>query len=407
MYYALDKKTVIDYVQKSPVMATILVDCNDLVGFDLAEGNVNLVFRVYSRSNPEKSVIVKQALPYARKYPDFIMPLKRAGIEAEMLEIENKYCPGLAPELYYYDNEMYLNIMEDLNKHIIIRYGLMKQIQYPKFSQHVGIFLARTLFYTSDLYLESAEKKEMAARIINPVMCKVTEDLVFTEPYIDHPNNNWTKELTPHVKEIKADKSLQKEALVLKEAFMSHSQALIHGDLHTGSIMVNQNETKILDPEFAFFGPMGFDIGAVLGNLILSHGSQEYHAKELNKRKKYQEWLLKTIKDTWITFENEFRNLMDTKMNDQWPSERFKDFYILELLRDTAGFGAAKAIRRVIGMAHVPDMWEIPDDKSRAVAESIALNAAQAWMLNRHDITSINELIAMVRAAKPHPKVIK
>ena len=98
---------------------------------------------------------------------------------------------------------------------------------------------------------------------------------------------------------------------------------------------------------------------------------------------------------------------MDTKMNDQWPSERFKDFYILKLLRDTAGFGAAKAIRRVIGMAHVPDMWEIPDDKSRAIAESIALNAAQAWMLNRHDITSIKELIAMVRAAKPHPKVIK
>ena len=67
MYYALDEKTVVDYVQKSPVMATILVDCNDLVGADLAEGNVNLVFRVYSLGDPEKSVILKQALPYARK----------------------------------------------------------------------------------------------------------------------------------------------------------------------------------------------------------------------------------------------------------------------------------------------------------------------------------------------------
>lgn len=406
MFYALDEETVVDYVQKSPVIKTILAGCNDLIAVDLAEGNVNLIFRVYSQGNPGKSVIVKQALPYARRYPDFKMPLKRAAVEAEMLKIENKYCPGLVPRHYHYDGEMHLNIMEDLNNHIIMRYGLMKQVQYPQFSQHIGVFLARTLFYTSDLYLESAEKKEMAARIVNPVMCKVTEDLVFTEPYIDHPNNHWTEELTPHVKEIQANKSLQLEALKLKEAFMNHSQTLIHGDLHTGSIMVNEEETRVLDPEFAFFGPMGFDIGAVLGNLILSYGSQEYHAKDVNKRRAYQEWLLRTIEDVWTTFEREFRNLMNTKINDQWPSDEFKDYYLQELLRDTAGFGAAKAIRRVIGLAQVPDMREIPNNKVRAVAESIALNAAQAWMLNRNSITSIKELVEMVRTAKPHPQVI-
>lgn len=407
MFYVLDEKTVSEYIISSPVIKTIFVGCDDLVGVDLAEGNVNLVFRVYSKSNPEKSVIVKQALTYARRYPDFKMPQKRAALEAELLKIENKYCPGLAPEHYYYDGEMFLNIMEDLNKHIIMRNGLMKQVKYPKFSYHMGIFLARTLFYTSDLYLLSTEKKEMAARILNTVMCKVTEDLVFTEPYLDHPNNHWTVELTPHVEDLKANKSLQAEALKLKEAFMAHSQALIHGDLHTGSIMVNEQETKVLDPEFAFFGPMGFDIGAVLGNLVLSFCSQEYHAKDSDQRKEYREWLLKTIEDVWINFETEFRHLMNTKMNDQWPSDIFKDHYILQLLRDTAGFGAAKAIRRVIGMAHVPDMWEIPNDTDRAIAESIALNVAQAWMLNRHEITSIKELIEMIRLAKPHLKVIK
>jgi 5-methylthioribose kinase len=51
----------------------------------------------------------------------------------------------------------------------------------------------------------------------------------------------------------------------LKLKFMGSPEALIHGDLHTGSIMVTQSETLVIDPEFAFYGPMGFDIGAVLG----------------------------------------------------------------------------------------------------------------------------------------------
>ncbi len=48
------------------------------------------------------------------------------------------------------------------------------------------------------------------------------------------------------------------------------AQALIHGDLHTGSIMVNEQDTKVIDPEFAFYGPMGFDVGTLLANLLLN-----------------------------------------------------------------------------------------------------------------------------------------
>ena len=55
------------------------------------------------------------------------------------------------------------------------------------------------------------------------------------------------------------------EVAKLKEGFLTHAQALIHGDLHTGSIMVTEEDTKVIDPEFAFYGPIGFDIGAVIG----------------------------------------------------------------------------------------------------------------------------------------------
>lgn len=53
----------------------------------------------------------------------------------------------------------------------------------------------------------------------------------------------------------------------MKEKFMTQAQALVHGDLHTGSIMINQTETYVIDPEFAFYAPIGFDVGAVIASL--------------------------------------------------------------------------------------------------------------------------------------------
>lgn len=67
--------------------------------------------------------------------------------------------------------------------------------------------------------------------------------------------------------------------------FCERAQALIHGDLHTGSVMVTQDSTQVIDPEFSFYGPMGFDIGAFLGNLILAFFSQDGHATQGNDRK--------------------------------------------------------------------------------------------------------------------------
>ncbi len=62
------------------------------------------------------------------------------------------------------------------------------------------------------------------------------------------------------------------------DRFCERSQALLHADLHTGSIMVTQTSTQCIDPEFGFYGPMGFDVGAFLGNLALSFFSQDGHA---------------------------------------------------------------------------------------------------------------------------------
>ena len=66
--------------------------------------------------------------------------------------------------------------------------------------------------------------------------------------------------------------------------FCEKTQALIHGDLHTGSVMVTHESTQVIDPEFAFYGPMGFDIGAFIGNLFLAYFAQDGHVDHGNDR---------------------------------------------------------------------------------------------------------------------------
>lgn len=74
---------------------------------------------------------------------------------------------------------------------------------------------------------------------------------------------------------MRGDTALHFEVALLRHAFLTKAQSLLHGDLHTGSIFITKESTKVIDPEFAYYGPMGFDIGAVIANLLLNYAGQE------------------------------------------------------------------------------------------------------------------------------------
>jgi 5-methylthioribose kinase len=400
MSVSLTEQTAVEYILNSPLRESFFGGDTTLTSAAITEGNVNLLFRVASANEPSKAVLIKQALPYAWRYPDFKMPVDRQKIEYGILEIEGRYCPAQVPKIYHYDEGNHVLVIEYFSNHLVMREGLMQRNRYPRVAEDLGLFMARTLFYTSDLHLSSAEKKAMVPQYINPVLCKVQEDLVFTQPFIDHPNNRWSKPLTGIVQRIHADDMLRAEIYLLKERYMTHAQALLHNDLHTGSIMLNQAETKIVDPEFGFFGPIGHDVGSYLSNLVLSYAAQEWHSPDEAERASYREWLLDLIRQTWQIFEAEWLRLWEDEGIAEWPSDRFRLAYLRQLLQDTAGFGAAEGFRRVIGMAHVHDFWTIQDEQVRARAESLAINALYGWAMLRKGFTSIEDLIEVVRNAR-------
>jgi 5-methylthioribose kinase len=393
-YTSLNEETALEYArQKTDVFVTdSKLECKEI-----GDGNLNMVFRIWDTEHPENSVIIKQSLPHARIDESIHAPLDRARIESEMLVLHDRNCPGLAPKIYDYDREMYAIIMEDLSDHIVLRKGLIKGTVYPNLARDMGVFLARSLFFTSDVGMDPLQKKELQKSFVNPDLCKITEDLVFSNPYFDADNNKIDPEIRERAEANWSDNELKREVAKLKEKFMTQGQALIHGDLHTGSVFVTEQSTKSFDPEFAFFGPMGFDIGAILGNLILNHASQLWHKRDENDRTAFREYLLKTFAGIWETFDAQFRELWDTHVKTPLESNPlYLEDYMRRLLSDAVGYAGCKMTRRIVGLAQVEDIRSIEDADVRAVAQIAVLDTAREFILRREEFTTIDEVVAVV-----------
>ena len=222
-------------------------------------------------------------------------------------------------------------------------------------------------------------------------------------------NNRWTKPYLNKMKnKIERDEKLKIAISRLKLKFMKNTDALLHGDLHTGSIMVTKNDTKVIDPEFAFYGPMGFDIGALIANLLMSFFSQTGHEKKFGERKKYKKWLLEIIKTIWIKFEKKFLKLWETKnYGDAYPKVLFKKnskkmilekkMYMQNLFEETISYAGAKIIRRIYGFAHNIDFEWIENTKVRANCEYNASSLAIEMLKNTNSFKSINDLVKVAK----------
>lgn len=413
-YAPLDERTIPAFLAGLPEVARRLGGSPaDWVVGEVGDGNLNLVFLV---GGPSGGVCIKQSLPYVRLVGEgWPMPLKRALFEYECLGLHARHVGRLVPEVYHYEAKLYAIVMERLQPHIIMRRGMIRGIRYPRFAEHIAEFMARSLFFTSDLAMPAGEKKrKMALFCDNVELCKITEDLIFTEPYGVYERNRWTSpQLDPIAGEFRQDAALKVAVSRLKLKFMAAAEALIHGDLHTGSVMVTEDDTRVIDCEFAFFGPMGFDVGAIVGNLLMSYFSQDGHARSDDPREQYQEWVLATTEEVWNRFAAKFLDLWRGQAaGDAYPRALFQDpaaqaaleaergAYMRRLFADTLGFAAAKTIRRILGLAHNIDFELIEDKDARAACESRALRLARELMVNTGRYLTIASVTAAAREVR-------
>jgi len=366
---------------------------------EVGDGNVNYVWIIKSDTG---AVVIKQAGEFIRIDPTWKLTLKRAVWERLALAEAHKIVNNRVPKPLYFNEAQAINVMEYLEPHIILRKGLIQGIRYPLVSDHLSEYIAETLFHTSDLYLPSEEKRRLCSSFIDNALVHITENVIFHEPYVTHKNNRWTNVdiLNQAIATIQSDQDLHFEVSLLKDKFMNQTQALLHGDLHTGSVMVTLEDTKVIDHEFAFFGPMGFDIGAIIGNFWLSYFSQDGHIADHTERAIYKDWLVQQSIRIWDLFVSKFLSLWDTKHQGSLyiigDKKRIQQRYIADLLSDTLGYAGCKMIRRIIGIAHVADLETITDLQIRAKCEVKVLQFGQTLIKQRNHIKSIHEAVKLL-----------
>jgi 5-methylthioribose kinase len=416
-YRQLAEDTVGAYLAGLPEMRRHFTSFDELDVREVGDGNLNYVYIVTNRRRSDETVAVKQAVPFLRIVGES-WPLSRHRMDFEIaaLRLEGELCPEHVPEVYFASADMSLVVMRNLRDHRILRGEMIKGKRFPLLAEHMSTFLARTLFFTSDFYLGHDVKKEAVRRAINVELCKITEDFVFTHPYDDSDTNDYNPALPRSVIDgIQKDPAVRAAVGEMKYAFMTSAEALIHGDLHIGSIMGNERETFVIDPEFAFYGPMGFDIGALIGNLYLAYFAHEWRQRDMgNDPDPYRLWLLVAAEELWNGFERKFLGLWrahDLKsdhlsfigrdIDSGASAEAFREAFMVKLLADTIGFAACKMMRRIVGIAKVADIAAIPDLEARATIEEQALAMGRRMITGRRGFGSIEAVNALAREISP------
>jgi 5-methylthioribose kinase len=393
-YFTMSEADAIEYAKEK---LNIFDVGEELTCKEIGDGNLNYIFKVDSL-NSEKSVIIKQSGPVARISDEFKLSPDRNRIEYEILKFQSKLAPGLVPEVYSYDPIMNCTAMEDLSDHVIMRTEMINHRQFKKFADDISTFMVNTLLLTSDVCMEHKAKKELVKNFINPELCEISEDLVYTEPFSDindrndvfGPNAEWVKE------NLYADEALRLETAKLKFEFMNNAQSLIHGDLHTGSIFIKEDSTKIIDPEFAFYGPMGYDIGNVIANLMFALANADALGDSNQKK-----WLEETIVDVIDLFKEKFLKAWDEKATEYTAKYKgFKEYYLETVLRDTAAVTGLEGIRRIVGIAHVKDITIIEDQEKRARAERLCMLSGKSFIMKRDEMKTGKDFLEVIKEAE-------
>ena len=375
---------------------------------EVGDGNLNLVFIVEGDAG---GVVVKQALPYVRLVGDsWPLPLKRTFFEYHALTRQARRDPGRVPAVFHFDPAQALLVMEYLSPHKILRRDLEAGVKHEGLADQLGNFLARALFRGSDLSMKTAERKaDVALFADNVALADITETLVFTDPYYAAPMNRHTSpQLDGLVAELRADVDLKVAAQQLKLKFCNHAEALVHGDMHTGSIMAHAGDARVIDPEFAIYGPFGFDVGMLIANFLMAYFAQAGYETRPGERDDFRAWTLDVAEGVWSRFRAEFARLWRTERTGiLFPRALYEDqghglgaeqalaALLQDIWVDALGFAGVEIHRRILGLAHISEFEHIENPDVRGACEAKALRLGRHLAVNRSRLLGF----ADVRAA--------
>lgn len=392
----LSKENIIPYIKKHmPDFDDSLPVKISWVGEGTEEedgdGYVNHIFRVQTE---KEAYVVKQGLPIAR-VSQMPMETYRNKLEYDSMRIRYSIVPEYTPFLKFHDPENNVFVMEDVSHLQISRFQFNKNVMFENFGRMCGECMAKTEFYTSEYYLDRAEFRQMMCRFDNTPMRKIMEDGMFLDMFHEPLDDRLGKEFMQFAELFSKDSRYVTELYKLRRSYMSHADALIHADFHTSNIFASDDEMKLIDMEFSFVGPFGYDLGYLTGNLISQYCAacfKPFPSEE--KRTQFKAYLLATIKRMYYTYFLTFTTCWNEDCKVRYQDQNGLRRSIMdEIMVDSVGYASMVNWFRSASAIPYPDFDVIEDIKARRLAVTLSLIIDWQIMFARYGYKSVDDLI--------------
>lgn len=358
------------------------------------DGYANNIILVKDRYTG-RSVILKQILPYVRaakeENMEIPLPEERIYVEFYSLKLWKDLCPEYVPQIYLFDRDNNIIVFEYIENMELLRSALIKQKKYDIIPKQIGNFLSRTAFFSSNLFLDKKERQSFIDFFSKSDAENIWDNLIFKRT-----TNFAEDDVNPFIKEdnrrfCQNDK-VKNEVKKLSGIFKKKKESLIHSDFHTSNIFVSDKEIKVFDSEYSIFGPPSFDMGRLLGNLILNYASlisMDYNLE----RKEYQFYLLSIIEDIYAEFRSQYTKLVNKYYSDK---EDCLAEYFSSHLAEMVGFLACTIIMRIRNTGLCLDFERINKLKKRALGQKFIIMLAAELLERRIKFKSIKEVVNFI-----------
>ena len=385
----LDKENLVPYLREhdhgldlsGPVEVSSIGDAEDGLP---ADGLINYVFRV---KTPARSLIVKQGRSNLRMGGAHTLPPDRNRLEYMSLKLRGAIVPQYVPTLYYADLQNHVFLMEDVSYLPSSGRQFCQGVILPDFGRQCAEYLASTLFYHSEFYLETEQFRALDRSFTNSAMRNVMETWLFLRIHSFSPSP-LTADLRKYVD---GDQRVVSECYYLRHKFMTQNEAMIHGDLHTANIFADETRLKVIDMEYTFAGPYCYDLGYLLNTFVAQYCSSVFRPFPSRARQEqFKGYLLQTMRDLYHHFTAYFSQYWDQDAKPIYRQQKgFRAMLTEGFLPDVIGYASVPGLCRALSEQGYAEFELIADPQDRRSALQLFVILERHLLLTRHRYPSI------------------
>jgi 5-methylthioribose kinase len=219
------------------------------------------------------SYVVKQARAALERFPEYRVTTERILFEARYCEVVRARVPeqaGVLPRVIFFDEVARVLVMEDLGESERLDARLAGCRAEPATLEALGAFLGAVHEATR------TQAESLAPRFANDEMRQLHGEHIFTLPYgpNDFPIEPRLRALAD---DVLARPGLRARIAELRARYYGKGEALVHGDVQAGNVLVQGARPRVIDAEIAHVGDPAFDLGQAFAHVHLHRA----HARDL------------------------------------------------------------------------------------------------------------------------------